>query len=444
MLTAAMCDRAEAVLERLTKKRYPFTRLHLYTKQGAIIDDPARFTITEATTKAGKNFSHTEWILDEALRAGEGEHWWVAPVYSQATMQYRRIVDRLRGFVQKPDGDSFRLVRVADPIPFTQNKSGLVIECNGARITFRSAEKPDNLYGDDVRTLVGDEISRWREESWHAVYSTLTATKGRAKLIGNVKGRRNWSWQKARKAEAGEPDWSYHKLTANDAIEGGVIDQEIVDQARRDLPEAVFHQLYMAEAADDEGNPFGIEAIGRCIAPLSTKRSVAFGWDLAKSVDWTVGIGLDAGGRTSAFRRFQMPWEETTDELIKLSRGIPTVIDSTGVGDPILERVQKKHPATTGYKFTSQSKQQLMEGLSVAIQRQEIRFPDGPIRNELEAFEYSYTASGVRYSAPEGMHDDCVCALALAVHSFRDRRNRISSADVIPEIPAWNSGLDLG
>jgi hypothetical protein len=56
-----------------------------------------------------------------------------------------------------------------------------------------------------------------------------------------------------------------------------------------------------------------------------------------------------------------------------------------------------------------------MEGLAVAIQQQAITYPDGAIVNELEAFEYVYTRTGTRYSAPEGMHDDCVMALALAV-----------------------------
>ncbi len=32
-----------------------------------------------------------------------------------------------------------------------------------------------------------------------------------------------------------------------------------------------------------------------------------------------------------------------------------------------------------------------MEGLAVAIQKQEIGFPDGVIANELESFEYEYT-----------------------------------------------------
>jgi hypothetical protein len=39
--------------------------------------------------------------------------------------------------------------------------------------------------------------------------------------------------------------------------------------------------------------------------------------------------------------------------------------------------------------------------------------------NELEAFEYMYSQTGVRYSAPTGLHDDAVCALALAAQAFK-------------------------
>ena len=56
-----------------------------------------------------------------------------------------------------------------------------------------------------------------------------------------------------------------------------------------------------------------------------------------------------------------------------------------------------------------------MEGMAVAIQRGEVSYPDGPIVAELEAFEFEYSKTGVKYSAPAGLHDDCVMALALAV-----------------------------
>ena len=92
------------------------------------------------------------------------------------------------------------------------------------------------------------------------------------------------------------------------------------------------------------------------------------------------------------------------------------LVDSTGVGDPIVERLQRNLPSVEGYQFTSPSKQKLMEGLSMAIQSGAIGYPEGHIVNELDVFGYEYTRTGVKYSAPDGLHDDCVMALALAVH----------------------------
>jgi len=140
-----------------------------------------------------------------------------------------------------------------------------------------------------------------------------------------------------------------------------------------------------------------------------------FGIDLAKSVDWTVIIGIDSSGTVCRFSRFQLPWQETEQRISQIIGNVPTLIDSTGVGDPIVEGLSRKHPNVSGFHFSSTSKQQLMEGLSVAIQKGEVGFPDGPIVSELESFEYEYTRTGVRYQGMEGMHDDCVCALALAL-----------------------------
>ena len=56
-----------------------------------------------------------------------------------------------------------------------------------------------------------------------------------------------------------------------------------------------------------------------------------------------------------------------------------------------------------------------MERLAVAIQQNQITFPEGLLLNELLSFEYVYTRTGAQYSAPDGLHDDGVCALALAV-----------------------------
>lgn len=381
-------------------RRMVYHRPWMYPKQTAAIFAPERISIIEASTKSGKTVGCMVWLTEQAMGGQPGRnYWWVAPIYPQAKIAFRRLKRGMPSAV------------------YHANESELTLTlANGAVIWFKGADKPDSLYGEDVYAAVIDEASRCKDEAWHAVRSTLTQTRGPLRIIGNVKGRKNWAYRLARKAQAGEPGMHYAKITAQDAVEGGVLNAQEIEDAKRDLPANVFQELYMAEASDDEGNPFGLAAIAACIAPLSVAAPDAWGWDLAKSTDWTVGIGLDADGGTCRFERWQGPWEITTDRILTETAGLRALVDSTGVGDPIVERLQKKNRLVDGYTFSAPSKQRLMEGLAVAIQRREVTFPEGPISAELEAFEYVYTRTGVKYSAPEGMHDDCVCALALAVH----------------------------
>jgi hypothetical protein len=95
----------------------------------------------------------------------------------------------------------------------------------------------------------------------------------------------------------------------------------------------------------------------------------------------------------------------------------PIAIDSTGVGDPIAEDVARFKDIEM-VVFTQRSKQQLMEGLAYAIQNRHISIIDGVLKDELESFEFEYTRSGVKYTAPSGLHDDTVCSLALAYKNF--------------------------
>jgi hypothetical protein len=145
-----------------------------------------------------------------------------------------------------------------------------------------------------------------------------------------------------------------------------------------------------------------------------------WGWDFARKHDYTVGVGLDRLGRVAAFERFQMPWRLAIPKVREATNRIPALVDSTGIGDVILDALTTGPGNFEGYQFTPRTKQDLMEGLAIDIQTKKAQFPDGPIRNELETFEYEYTRTGVVYSAPEGMFDDCVCALALARKHYRN------------------------
>lgn len=373
--------------------------------QQRMLDCPARYTVTEASTKAGKTASHIIWLFEQALQGGPGQNfWWVAPVYAQAEIAFKRMRRQ-----------------VTDPNFFTANESKLTLTLpTGSVLAFKSAEKPDNLYGDDVYAAVFDEFTRAREEAWFALRSTLTATRGKCKFIGNVKGKKNWGYRMAQRAKQGDGDAAYFKITAYDAAEAGILEYEEIENAKRELPESVFRELYLAEPSDDGSNPFGLNYIRLCsLSALAPGPAVCYGIDLAKSFDHTVVVGLNAAGHTCHLERWQGPWGNTKTRILALP-DLPTLIDSTGVGDPIVEELMQTRAKTEGFKFSSQSKQQLMEGLAVAFQQVAIGIPAGWLQDECEAFEFLHTRTGTKYAAPEGQHDDGVCALALARRAFHN------------------------
>jgi phage FluMu gp28-like protein len=383
-----------------------YTRPPLYHYQNSILNSPARYTCTAAATKCGKTASHIVWLFEQALQCKANEScWWIAPTFSQAKIAF----DRMRNQVTVR---SF----------FKVNETNLVLTMpHGAIIQFKTAEKPDNLYGADVYAAVFDEAARAREEAWFALRSTLTATGAKCKFIANVSGRKNWYYKLCQKAKAGDdPNYEYFKITAYDAAEAGMITKDgrpfidEINDAKRDLPENVFKELYLAEASEDGSNPFGLTAISRAVYALSEAPPVCYGIDLAKSVDYTVITGLDGEGRVCHFDRFQKDWEQTKQTILKLPRNVPKRIDSTGAGDPIAEDLGRVDPNIDKFVFTSHSKQQIMEGLAVAIQTRRITVLEGVMKDELDSFEFEYTRNGVRYTGPSGMHDDCVCSLALA------------------------------
>jgi len=386
-----------------------YERPFIYPYQKDILNSEARFTVTEAATKVGKTASHIIWLFEQALQCKEGQAvWWVAPSVTQAKIAF----DRMK-------------LQITNKEFFRSNETNRVITLvTGGKLEFKTAENPDALYGDDVYAAVFDEFTRAREEAWFALRSTLTSTGAKCKFIGNVKGKKNWGYRLGQRAKQGEVGYEYFKITAYDAADCGMRTKdgrpflEEIEEAKRDLPENVFKELYLAEPSEDGTNPFGYAQIQQCAYPLSSLPAVCFGVDLAKSFDWAVIIGLDKNQSVCYFDRWQSDWRTTTQKILALPNA-PICIDSTGVGDPIGEEIAKTKDALL-FKFTAQSKQQIMEGLAVQIQQRKLTFPEGIIKDELELFEYQYTRTGVRYSAPDGLHDDCVCALALAVHKFRE------------------------
>jgi hypothetical protein len=376
----------------------PEIRLKLprrHAGQVKVASEAKRFNVLQCGRRWGKTTFGTDMLIGPALNGYPTA--WFAPTYKLLAEVWRVVLSTLTPVIRATNVQEKRIELVT-----------------GGVIDFWSLDDSDPARGRKYKRAVVDEagIVRNLEAGWQeAIRPTLTDFKGDAWFLGTPKGR-NFFHRLYAKGESGETEWASWRMptTTNPHI-----DPAEVEAAKRDLPPAVFNQEFLGIPADDGGNPFGLTKIHACkSATLPASDPVVFGVDLAKSYDWTVVCGLDDDGRVCVLERWQSDWGQTKRRILDLCSGVPALVDSTGVGDPVVEDLQRAGVAVEGFKFTASSKQQLMEGLAAAIQQEAVQFPDGWLLNELEAFEYEYRPGGIRYSAPEGLHDDGVMALALA------------------------------
>lgn len=278
-----------------------------------------------------------------------------------------------------------------------------------------------------------------KEEAWDlALRPALMDKQGVAWFTGTPKGK-NWYfklWTRGQdKKQTDYESWNYP--SSNNPY----LPQSEIDEFARDMPDLAYKQEILGLFIEDVGSVFrGVE---HCISgslepnPTENKHYVA-GVDLAKYEDFTVICIMDDTGQLVAFDRFsQLDWVFQRKRICSLCDRYKArlLLDSTGVGDPILDELHRENVRVEGYKFTSASKKDLIENLSMMIENKQITYPNIPeLVNELKLFGYTTTQAGtVRYSAPEGYHDDCVIALALAAWQVR----RAGPLDVGTGVRPW-------
>lgn len=308
-----------------------------HPKQAAFIDDPSRFTWIEAGTKAGKTIGCIIWLHEQVITNPypKSNFWWIAPYSSQAKIAFWRwwwfIPDPIRHL-------------------FKKNETEATIEYpGGQKVFFKSGEKPNTLFGEDVFAAVVDEASRMRVEAWHAVVSVLTATNGRAKIIGNVIDTGNWFHRMAITAkERGE---GYHRLISADNPH---ISKDTIEHARKTLPDPIFQALYLAIPTD--------EYASYRIILTQDVQSVCVNQIMPKNPHWAaIDIGLGMPDKTvvwcanedkECWREAELKEYDTDKQVDKLSKIIDRIalvegrvaIDRGAVGQGVSDRLSNLFP----------------------------------------------------------------------------------------------------
>jgi len=391
--------------------------------QRAFHKSRARFRLFIAGRRGGKTLAAAQEAVKLSLTTPNGIGWIVAPTYPMSRVAWRQFVRILPRPLIKSHNKADRIVELVN---------GHIVEC-------RSAHKPDELVGEGLDWLWIDEAARVKREAWEeSLRPTLTDKKGRAFFTTTPRGR-NWVWELyCLGQDRLQPEYeNFHFPTSGKPY----IDPGEIELARKTLPEMVFRQEYLAEFLDDVNQVFRYvrrQAAGAFEEPKPGSTYV-MGADLAKHVDFTVLTVLRADtGAIVAWDRFnEIDWSLQKQRIVALAQEYRALVllDSTGVGDPIFDDLRRSGIRVEGYQFTNESKAQLVEHLAMSIEQGKVVYPPIPeLLNELESFEYEITRSGtIRYSGPDGQHDDCVISLALAAWAARSRR----TVPVLPKPAGW-------
>lgn len=392
--------------------------------QREIHEDPTRFKVVVRGRRGGKTEEEIQGAVMDAV-CKPGRHWLVGPSYRQI----KSIVwTRLKAVLDVDRDWIFNEQEL-----YAHNPNILDDKGTPTRIELKGADKEDTLVGVALKTLRMDEAALIKKNVWSQVLRPmLNDYQAPAYFYSTPRGK-NWFYDLYMRGVKGDNGWkSWRQPTSINKY----IKAEEIEESKRDMSSLMFSQEYLADFLSDETGVF--KKIRQCTVGVYKEpvdgRFYVMGIDLAKTVDFTVLTVMDSVTReVVAWERFHdLSWGIQKFKIQQLAikyNNALCVIDSTGIGDPIVDDLQMSglsiwyEAERPGFKFTNDSKNRLVNNLAICLEQRRITFPNEPILiDELNSYEYTITDGGkITYSAPDGKHDDTVISLALACWGLRSQ-----------------------
>lgn len=417
-LLASDPGKAKAMLERLA----PFV-VKPHTAQQPVVRSPARFKVLNCGRRWGKTKIGVKLLLDQAKSKPNSLVWWVAPTYRVVKRGYRECLRQLP-----------RDYLTHDPPPDTNFDAGrpVVLKLkNGANIEFYSAERPGGMLGEGVDFVVEDEAATIPSNVWEQIIRpTLADKQGGAVLISTPRGR-NWFYKRwlsgQDKGNSEWDSWTFPSWT------NPYLPDEEIEAMRKELPALVFAQeveaKFLAAGSsvfrwDERSVQYDAILDNNMIEDTPPQGHVFMGVDLAKTTDYTVFWGTrETDSRNCYFERLNsVSWPEQKRRLKRAVRSlykagataVTLVMDSTGVGDPIVEDMEEAGYDVVPINFTTWKNKMVMLFAKDLEEQRSFILEDGQLV-EFENYAMNMTNAGrITYGAPEGEHDDAVSAKILS------------------------------
>lgn len=343
------------------------------------------------------------WLFNErGVKIG-----WVSPIYRQCKKVF--------GDVEAAFANSPQVFK-------DKNKTDLYLKSHtGATMQLFSSENYDTIRGETFDYLVVDEAAWQQEQAWTEVLRATVLVRGRKVLFLSTPKGKNW-FHKLHCLDGVNPQYKSFTMTSYD---NPLITPSEIDDAKLTLPINVFRQEYLAEFIDGGAGVFLEVPINNNPSPTGPFWA---GIDLGRADDYTVLTIINATGQVVYCNRWRHnTWQSIIDSIIpQLNKYNPCcMVEVNSVGDAVFEQLKARYHRVDPFVTTSKSKQDIIEGLQVAIQNKAFSIPDNDwLKKEFELFTYEYSPKtrAIKYSAPPGFHDDGVMSCAIAFFSMKYNR----------------------
>lgn len=374
-----------------------------------IINSDNMYHILVCGRQSGKSTTLLGLLLYYSINKPKSVSLYVSPVYSQVSKIQNQIIDTLTN----------------SGIIVSANKASYEIKLiNGSTIYFRSAERADNIRGLAVDYLLVDESQDLKTSDFQkSILPTITA-RGKKCILGGTPKKKNFFYEYYHMGKS--VDFPNHTSYSFPSWESPYVSAEFIEEQRKSLPENIFKQEFEAIFIEDDGQVFkniSSVLVNDAWPQRSQGMNVYAGLDLGTREDYSVLTIIDEMGRVLfIWRDRHIQYSEIVTKVVQVCKQYNVrelIIESNGLGDVMFETIKKQFSRAEPLFQTNDTKSNIIRRLMTDIEDVSLELPSNKLfsylSDEMEIFEYEVLPSGkIRYSAPNGFHDDCVLSLAMA------------------------------
>lgn len=342
---------------------------------------------------------------------------WFAPEYRYLSEAWRDLVKLLAPYTTRSNATEHRVELVTGGVVEMWSLDG----GNAGR-----SRKYARAIVDEA-AMVPALMAAWND----AIRPTLTDLRGDAWFLSTPRGRNDF-WQLYQYGlDPLRDDWQCWQMPTSS---NPFIPADEIAAARREMPERSFSQEYLAEFLEDSAVFRRIRESATAIRqeyaqhnhPSHPRHSYVVGVDWGKYEDYSVFAVVDVttGELCHLDRSNRIDYTAQIKRLEDLCKRfqVQEIIAESNSQATTIELMRNANLPVREFTTTNISKQNIIEGLMLGLEQGKLKILDDPVLlGELQAFEATrLPGGGIRYAAPQGWHDDCVMALALAWDGAKD------------------------